>query len=116
MARPRRVDPSMVVEKVRGGMFASEVARELKISRVRVGQILEEHAPDLLVGKFKRLAPSAQRQLAARQRKMVADTQKALAKFTTKTEAARHLGLTNSGLSSRLRRFGLEEGTRNLDN
>jgi len=64
MARPRTVDPDVVVQRVRDGEFSSEVSRDLKISRARVNQILAENAPELLPRKGKPLKTSPEARAA----------------------------------------------------
>lgn len=111
MARPRVIDPMVVVQGFREGKFrfGADAAREFKCSRVRINQILNEYAPDLLPGKEKPVVAADQRALAARQKKMRSATERALKDFPTLSTAAGSLGLTESGLTSRMRRLGIEK-------
>lgn len=88
------------------GALAINAAKEFNISRVRVGQILKEKAPELLPARDK---PLATRVKPAARRAMIEKTQKALTTSQTKEEAARKLKLTVSGLNWRIRRLGLED-------
>lgn len=110
MARPRTVEPKDVIAKFRDGTFkyGSEAARHFGCSRVRINQILNEHAPDLIVGKVKPQTAAETKVVAKRQKAMIVATEKALNKHPTHTAAAEALGLTKSGLYSRMRRFGIE--------
>lgn len=108
MARPRTVEPQEIVDAVRNGMFGSEAARKFGVSRVRVNQILAEHAPELLKGKLKSRSKDEIKEVKARQRAMIAATKKALKDHPTHVAAAEALGITTSGLYSRMRRHGLD--------
>jgi hypothetical protein len=109
MARTRTIDPDEVVRRFRSGEFkyGSEAARVFGCSRVRINQILHDHAPDLIMGKLKPRTKREQSELAKRQRKMVDATRAAILKYETIPEAAASLGLTSSGLYNRIRRFSL---------
>ena len=111
MARNRTVEPAEVVAAMRGEnkLYASEVARKFGISRVRVSQILAEHAPDLLSTRARPKVTSADTKAQAkRQSTMVSATKKALKANPTHVAAAAALGLTASGLYSRMRRLNIE--------
>lgn len=110
MARPRTIDPKAVIDKFRDGSFryGSEAARHFGCSRVRINQILNEHAPDLIVGKVKPQTAAETKAVAKRQKVMITATERALHEHATHTAAADALGLTKSGLYSRMRRFGIE--------
>ncbi len=111
MARHRTVDPTEVIAVMRGEepLFAAEAARKFGISRVRVGQILAEHAPDLLSQRARpTITPEESKAQARRQQKMAAATRKALKAHATHIAAAASLGLTASGLYSRMRRLNIE--------
>ncbi len=112
MARPRTIDPTAVVGGFRDGTFkfGAEAARVFGCSRVRISQILAEYAPDLLVGKVKPRTEGEQEVITERQRKMVSETEAALKAHQTHVAAAAALGLTPSGLYSRMRRLGLLAG------
>lgn len=112
MARTPTVDPQAVVKAVRAihpaPGAAAAVAREFKLSRVRVSQILADLAPELLSSRAK---PKPDDKLlkatADRQRRAIAATVKALKDNPTHAAAAKTLGLTPSGLNSRMRRFDI---------
>ncbi|AFU88104.1 hypothetical protein CcrColossus_gp234 [Caulobacter phage CcrColossus] len=111
MPRPRTIDPQEVVTKMRDGTFAyaAEAARYFKCSRVRIQQILDEHAPDLRAGKVSStLATPKERK--AREAALRKETQAALKSTKSINEAAAALKLTRSGLYSRMRRLGIEYG------
>lgn len=105
MARPRTVDPLEIVSAIRAGMLSAEAARQFKITRVRVNQILTEHAPDLLPGKLKTVSAEDKKAVSANRKLMIVETKQALAESDTLVDAAVMLGLTTSGLSSRIRRL-----------
>lgn len=111
MPRTATIDPQEVVKGFRDGKFkyGSEAAREFGCSRVRIHQILSEHAPDLKIGRnVKEKSKAEQKRLEARQKKMKAETERALKKHPSLAAAARSLGLTESGLQNRVRRFNIE--------
>jgi transcriptional regulator with GAF, ATPase, and Fis domain len=87
------------------GAIAAEAAREFKISRVRVGQILKEKAPELLPDA----KPAPRRVSAVERRAMISETVKALTTYKTKEEAAAKLGITVSGLNWRIRRLKIDD-------
>lgn len=108
MARPSTVDSEAVVQAVREGVIAAEVARQHGITRMRVTQILRERAPDLLANKglpAEDPSPEAQR----RREKLRNLTLAVLNRSETKIAAARALGLTASGLNARLRRLKIDD-------
>lgn len=106
MPRPRSVDPEAVVQAIRDGAYAAEAARTFKISRVRVRQILDQYAPDLVTNPTH--APTLTPEEKAARRELIAETKKALKEHSTITAAAKALGLTNSGLYMRMSRLGIQ--------
>ncbi len=86
----------------------STVARQFGITRVRVNQILEDHAPELR----KHPKPKTPKTLTPEQLKERAKDRRDLLKLlnahNTRRQAAEALGLTTSGLYSRMRRLGIE--------
>lgn len=108
MPRPRTVDPLQVVAAVKRLKRQSIVAREFEISRVRVNQILAEYAPELL----KHRKPPETRELTPEELKNRArdklDLERMLRAHRTRKEAAKAMGLTKSGLYSKMRRLGVE--------
>lgn len=85
----------------------AEAARAFKCTRVRINQILQDYAPAFLAGKTKAANPAADRVLKRRQAEMVRATAAALKAHPTHAEAAQALGLTASGLYSRMRRLNI---------
>lgn len=110
MARKPTIDAKAVVKALRNGTVknSAEAARKFGCSRVRVTQILETHAPDLLSGKARNRTQAQARAIRARQEKSRKATVKALQDHETIVAAARALGLTASGLYNRMRRLGIE--------
>jgi transcriptional regulator with GAF, ATPase, and Fis domain len=111
VGRRPKVDWKKVVRAFRSGKVknGAEAARLFGCSRVRINQILGEHAPDLLPGKVKPVSASQERAVRHRQAKMRLDTADALKTHPTITLAAQALGLTSSGLYSRMRRLNITE-------
>lgn len=105
MARPSTVDSDEVIAYVRAGNIAAQAARHFGISRMRVSQIIAEKAPDLSQATRVDGAP----RLDAAQKALVQATKAALKKANTRVEAAKLLGITVSGLNSRIRRYGIED-------
>lgn len=107
MSRPRLADPQAVVAAVRRNEHQADVARTFGISRVRVNQILAELAPELRIRaknhKAKVLTPEEEKELAQQRTDMI----RFLNAHETRKHAAESLGLTTSGLYSRLRRLGI---------
>ena len=108
MSRPRTVDPMEVVAAVKRLKRQSTVARQFGITRVRVNQILEEYAPDLR----KHPKPTVPKTRTPDQEKARLQERRDLLKLlnahNTRKQAADALGLTTSGLYSRMRRLGIE--------
>jgi transcriptional regulator with GAF, ATPase, and Fis domain len=109
IGRKPKVDWKKVVRAFRAGKVktGAEAARKFGCSRVRINQILREHAPDLLTGKFKPVSPAQEQVIHKRQARMVKETREALDAHPTHAMAAQALGLTASGLYSRLRRLNI---------
>lgn len=109
VGRPPKVDWRAVVQAFRSEEVktGAEAARKFGCSRVRISQILGEHAPDLLPGKAKPQTPAEARATRDRQAKMKKKTQEAIQANPTHTLAAQALGITPSGLYNRKRRLGL---------
>lgn len=108
MSRPRLVDPQEIVAAVRRDEHQADVARKFGISRVRVNQILAEHAPELrtrVKAKGSKVRTQEEEAELAEQRR---DMIKFLNAHNTRADAAHNLGLTTSGLYSRLRRLGID--------
>jgi len=97
-----------VVAAVQRVKRQSTVARQFGITRVRVNQILEEYAP----GLRKHPKAKAKKELTPEQEKDRAQDRRDLLKILnahdTRKQAADALGLTTSGLYSRMRRLGIE--------
>ncbi|AXQ68781.1 hypothetical protein HOU00_gp344 [Caulobacter phage CcrPW] len=89
--------------------YAAEAARYFKCSRVRIQQILDEHAPDLRAGKVSS-TQATPKERKAREAVLRKETQAALKTTKSINEAAAVLKLTRSGLYSRMRRLGIEYG------
>lgn len=111
MGRPRRIDPAEVVQRFRDGtyLYGSEAARAFGCSRVRIHQILEEHAPELMIRRTP--AQVAPQEAAARKKRraaLIKETVAALKAHETVKDAAAALGLTPPGLQNRIRRYGLD--------
>jgi transcriptional regulator with GAF, ATPase, and Fis domain len=109
MGRPRSVNYGEVIKAIRNGSKPAQAAKEFKISRARVNQILKEHAPELLTEQaFAKRAETKQR---AEMRKA---TVKALKKHGgLQAKAAIDLGITPSGLHARMRRLGIPTNSQN---
>lgn len=103
MARPSTVDSDEVIAYVRQGFIPADAARHFGISRMRVSQIIAEKAPEL---SHPRPRPT---NLTPEQEAVIAQTEDALANAKSRVAAATSLGLTISGLNSRLRRYGIED-------
>ena len=105
MARPRTVEPDVIVAAVVSGDLPAEVARNFGVSRVRVSQILEQHAPHLLKRK-KGPTVLTDEQIAAKAEER-AKVVEALNTHDMFKDAAASLNLTPSGLYSRMDRLGI---------
>lgn len=109
MARPSTVDGDAVVQAVRDGAIAAEAARTFGITRMRVTQILKDKAPDLLPNKPRSVNKADRTVVSARRREAKAETIKVMKTAESKVDAARSLGLTVSGLNSRLRQLNIPD-------
>lgn len=95
MGRKRIVNPAEIVAAVRSGKLRSAVARDHGISRMRVTQIMQE-ADGVTAAPVVEETPE--------QQELVQRTLAALADSHTLADAAFSLGLTSSGLQTRIRR------------
>lgn len=109
MGRQPKIDPAAVIADFNAGKFrfAADAAKEYGCSRTYMHMLLKKHAPQFLPGKVKPRSDSEQQQIDARQAQMKLDTETAVKQHDTPETAAAALGLTRSGLYTRMRRLGI---------
>ncbi len=109
MPRHSSVNVAELIDGIRRGGTPNKMAILFGISRMRVSQILSDNAPELLSHKRK---PDQTPEMVEKHQREREQLLRVLACFQYRKDAAAHLGLTTSGLYSRMRKLGIPSTSR----